>query len=594
MIKSFPLVRRSISNEHVMTAVFLVTLLYLLPAWSQAPLKILEFIAILATALLIDAVANFIRYSRPVCAVSSGVTAVILEVLTLGIPFWGRILGVGFALLIKHIWGGTGKNIFNPAITALFGLSLFFKINDAVITFSFWLIPVMLLSLVFLRFRFFAGVGLMSGMVLSLLIHHHWSFQAFVAYGVIFWGCLVITDPVTTTPQPVAGLLGGFLVGFLPFDIPNFTATRAALFLIFNLLSFAIDQKWFGLDNTLFFKPLKITSVIPLDSSRDNLLDLTGLQHIRPVKDLELSTEEILDRIQTNQVYGCGGAAFPTIQKIETVINADVPQKYFIVNGTECDPGLNHDKWLLRRFPEELSLGIKAISRCIAFAEVFLAVKHAEGLNFPEGIKIFQVPEFYPAGAEKILIAKILQTRLTDNAIPAKLGVLVLNVQTVYQIYEACYLNRKAVTKYLTLANLKKKESRVVRVKLGESIHHIVNQIYPASNLIFSGGGLMQSHLTEDTDKVETTTNFIAVAHYPRYKESPLCSRCGLCRMYCPARLEVAKIADLVDSGEITQVAKYCPEKCISCGSCSYVCLAGRNLSAKVRESKDIIDKVQR
>lgn len=109
-MNTFSLVRTKWSNEHIMAAVFIVSVLYLLPQWLQSPKELLDFAAVLILGLLIDVIANIIRYKRLVCAVSAAVTVAVLQVLTPGVPLWGRILGVAFALLVgKHFEGGTGK-----------------------------------------------------------------------------------------------------------------------------------------------------------------------------------------------------------------------------------------------------------------------------------------------------------------------------------------------------------------------------------------------------------------------------------------------------------------------------------------------------
>ena len=102
---------------------------------------------------------------------------------------------------------------------------------------------------------------------------------------------------------------------------------------------------------------------------------------------------------------------------------------------------------------------------------------------------------------------------------------------------------------------------------------------------------MMQSRMAEEGDKVEKSVNFIAVARMPVYKESPLCSKCGLCMSVCPFGLEAGRISDLADVGRLMDTVKYRPGECMSCGSCSYVCMAGRNLSARVGEVKEFLNR---
>lgn len=593
-MRSYPLVRKHLTNEHIMEALFFILLLYQLPDWFENPGNISSFLLVLFLGLLIDASINFIRYKKPVCAVSAAVTAAILQVLTPGVPLWGRLLAVAAALVIgKHLWGGTGKNVFNPAITAFLLLAVTFKLNLPVFPVTLLLMPAVILSIPFIFFRPFAGLGMIAGMAISLTSGHDLTLWT-IGVNCIFFGCLVITDPVTSSPRPLAGLLGGFLAGFLPYFMVNTAYVFAFTILAFNLVSYIMSEYFHVFKRKWFPARLKIAAVIPFQEIGASFCDTTGVKEeitkeAITVNDDSLSTEDILESMETNEVFGCGGAAFPAIKKIRAVKASEAKEKYFIINAVECDPGLIHDKWLVKSFPDEIYKGITAVGRCIPFAGIFLAVKRNDGLNLPGNVKVIKVKDYYPAGAEKILIEELLKIKIPDGVIPANAGILVMNVQTVYAIYEAVYLKKKADTKYLTVTDLINKKSIVVKAKIGDKIHDVINGVYPQRGLVFSGGGMMQARMAEEDDIVEKSVNFIAAARMPVYKESPQCSRCGLCTSVCPSGLEAGRISDLVDEGRFKDTEKYRPGRCMSCGSCSYICLAGRNLSARVGEAKEFL-----
>jgi Na+-translocating ferredoxin:NAD+ oxidoreductase RnfC subunit len=142
------------------------------------------------------------------------------------------------------------------------------------------------------------------------------------------------------------------------------------------------------------------------------------------------------------------------------------------------------------------------------------------------------------------------------------------------------------------VADLKNKTARVVKVRLGMKLSEILEAVYSGAFNIFAGGGIMQSKVTEENACVDRNTNFIATGSFPNYKESPQCSGCAVCTRNCPAGLKVNRIADLVEQGKPKEAAKYRAAECISCGSCSYSCLAGRNLAAKVKNGLGfVLDK---
>lgn len=584
-MKRFPLIKKQISNEHIMTVVFLVSILYAVPTWIHKPAQIGSFVIIVTIALVLDVLINFFRFKRPVCAVSAAVTAVIFHVLTPGIPLWGHLIGIGTAIVIgKHLQGGTGKNIFNPAIVGVLLVSVIFKLEAPVLPYSLLLLPAFILSLPFLIVRPYAGIGMMAGMITAMLVKGTFGFETFFTYGIIFWGCMVITDPVTATPRPSAALIDGFLCAFLPLLYTQSLAVLAVGLLGFNLLSYIFRTGGPIFKINKFPRLLKIPRYIPFAGQQSEIIDITDSTGNHKINDEPITPELILSRIDKNEVHGYGGGAFPTITKIKTVLESKVDNKYFIINGVECDPGLIHDKWMLQKFNREIEEGIALIQQCIPFTGVFLAAKQTDGISFSDAVTVVKVPDGYPIGTEKKLIERILKQKLAYDEIPAQSGILVLNLQTVYALYEAVIMNKKAETRYLTAANFKTKTAKIMRVKFGQNIREVIGNAYPATGSVFSGGGMMQAQTTRKNDVVEKSTNFIAITDLPYYKESPLCSRCDSCIKHCPSGLIVNKIINLVDTGEVKKLAKYHPERCMSCGSCSYVCPAGRNLSARIQQ----------
>jgi Na+-translocating ferredoxin:NAD+ oxidoreductase RnfD subunit/ferredoxin len=585
-MNSFPLVKTKSSNEKIMAVAFLAAVLYLLPGSIQDPGSILNFLAVLAAGLAIDTVANFIRYKRPVCAVSAAVTVSVLYALSPGVTLWEQLLAVTEALIAgKHIWGGTGRNPVNPAILGLLFLDVVFHVNVPAFAPSVLLLPAVLVSLPFILIRPFAAAGMIAGLTLSLLLHQSFSLANVLSYGVIFWGCLVITDPVTVTAKPLPGALFGFLAGFVPLYLGGSAAVMAAGVLLANILSFAADALLGGLGLRSHIRFKKKTRI--LYSHDTPFYDMTDVNYTSGTVFKGLNKEDILDSIKQNRVFGLGGAAFPTYKKIQAAIDANADEYHLIVNGVECDPGLIHDKWLLHHQADKIVQGIKLLQQCIPFSTVTVAAKNAEGLSFPEGIAVRRVPDYYPAGAEKLLIREVLKKTLPQDSVPANEGILVLNIQTVAAVYEAVCLDKEADTKLITIADLRNMSGCVARVCIGANVHDTVKKVFSEAACVFTGGGMMNARIAADETVIDENVNFIAVGAFPNYnRESFLCSRCGYCSAICPAGLKVNEIARLVDDDKIDRTARLHPERCMACGSCSHVCLAGRNLAARVTAAK--------
>lgn len=588
---TFPMLRVKRSNEHMLSDVFKILALYHLPLWIEDPMGILRFILLVAVGGLIDSIFSLIRYKKLWCCASGAVTAAIISLLTVGVPLWGQLLGIVIALVVgKQLWGGTGKNILNPALVGLIPVMLIFHLSLPQFRESLFYLPAIILGLLFVRVRPFAALGFIVGMLAGLYLNQELTLWSIITYGILFWGSIIITDPVTVTRNRFAGIAAGFLAGFggLVFEAVPIAVPIGIL--LVNLFTAVIETTAERSRDGQKAR-ISIPKAVGAKNYEKKLVDLSHTLEPMPISDAEvakMSWEEILGKIKASEMYGMGGAAFPTGRKLQTLLAAK-DEKYFIINGVECDPGLMHDAWLLRNYSKEIRKGIDLISRCADFKGIYLAAKDMKDLSYPDYVKLFRVKDLYPMGAERILIAEVLGKKLNNDQIPASQGVLVLNVQTVYAIYRAVYLNATADTRILTVADLRGKTAEIVRVRLGMKLQEITRAMFPDAVNIFVGGGLMQAYLSEEDAVIDQSINFIATGNYPNYKESPQCSKCGSCIESCPSGLKVNLIADLVDQGKPEETERYFVSECISCGSCSYSCPAGRNLSARVKAAKKAV-----
>jgi ferredoxin len=575
----------------MLSDVFKILALYHLPLWIEDPLGILRFILLVAVGGLIDILFSLIRYKKLWCCASGTVTAAIISLFTVGVPLWGQLLGIVIALVIgKQLWGGTGKNILNPALVGLIPVMLIFDVTLPLFTKSYFYLPAILLGLLFIRVRPFAALGFIVGMLSGLYLGQELTLWSIVTYGVLFWGSIIMTDPVTITRSRFAGLAAGFLAGFGGMIFEAVPIAVPIGILLVNLFSAVIETT---AERSRDGQKARITipKAIGAKNYTKKLIDLVGTADPIPANEVEiakLSREDILGRIKESEMFGMGGAAFPTGRKLQSLF-ASKEDKYLIINGVECDPGLIHDAWLLHNCEKEIIKGIELIARCTEFKGIYLAAKDTVGLRYPDDIMLHQVKDLYPMGAERILIAEILGKKLDNDQIPASQGILVLNVQTIYAIYRAIYLKKRADTRILTVADLRGKTAEIVRVRLGMKLREVVDAVYPGAVNIFAGGGIMQAYLAEEEAVIDQSVNLIATGMYPIYKESPQCSKCGSCIKSCPSGLRVNLIADLVDQGRLEETEKFYVSECIGCGSCSYSCPAGRNLATRVRAAKNSI-----
>ena len=268
------------------------------------------------------------------------------------------------------------------------------------------------------------------------------------------------------------------------------------------------------------------------------------------------------EQIKELGIVGAGGAGFPTYVKLGS--EAEI----FIVNAAECEPLLHKDKELLRRKSETFYKGLltclelTAAKRCIIgvkekYADVISHLK--EVCPAPDRIEIMGLRDFYPIGDEVTLIYETTGRIVAPRALPISQGVIVNNVETIYNIG----LETPLVTKFITVAG-DVQQPVSVEVPIGISYREVIALAKPnlngadlehmESQLDVIVGGPMMGKLADSlNDPVTKTTGGLLVFQ----KDHPLikrfrtaanenhvnriskaaCDQCATCSELCPRHL---------------------------------------------------------
>jgi Na+-translocating ferredoxin:NAD+ oxidoreductase subunit C len=319
----------------------------------------------------------------------------------------------------------------------------------------------------------------------------------------------------------------------------------------------------------------------------DSFLDFTeGCE--KAEKPVQTAEELSVQDIEKTGLCGLSGSGFPVYKKLGAVIASNAENKFLIINGVECDPGLLHDGWLFSHKSGELEKGIALLDKLIGFRKISIAVK-SKPACMDSRYEIHIVPDRYPAGAERLLIREILGTRLSPDDIPAEKGILVLNMQTVYAISKSTAEKKSVQTRFLTVLNLMKGEAVVVHAETGASIIGTALNVFPdcAGMTVYHGSGVMSAEKTETADRITCKTNLIACGPEISYTEEQACRKCGKCSHNCPMKLNVSKMVQKAEQKDTADIAAYNPGLCMQCGTCTYYCAAGKNVMGVISSLRE-------
>jgi NADH:ubiquinone oxidoreductase subunit F (NADH-binding) len=179
-------------------------------------------------------------------------------------------------------------------------------------------------------------------------------------------------------------------------------------------------------------------------------------------------SRDIITEIKKSGLIGRSGADFPTGTKLELVKKATGDKKYVVCNGSEGEPGVRKDFYILKNYPDELIKGIKIAITTLNAEKGFIYLnpkyynkfkKKLKELIGDSPIEVFKKPEEagYVGGVEttamNVIEGKRAEPRLRPP-FPITCGLwnyptLVNNIETFYDISlisEGKYNNKRFYT----------------------------------------------------------------------------------------------------------------------------------------------------
>jgi len=267
-----------------------------------------------------------------------------------------------------------------------------------------------------------------------------------------------------------------------------------------------------------------------------------------------MTLNDLKKLLRENGVVGAGGAGFPTYAKIDE--KADT----IILNCAECEPLLRLHRQVLKTHTYEILSTLNQISKIVGVKSVIIGIKASytealEAVNAEidsfDNMKVSILPEIYPAGDEVVLTYEATGRVVPAGQIPLSVGVTVLNVETVYNVY--CALNGKPVThKYVTVIG-EVRNPVTVYAPIGIAIEKLIEAAggVTISDPAYLMGGPMMGRLGSPVETVTKTTNAVLVLP----KNLPIvqrkisktsidirramsaCCQCSYCTSLCPRHL---------------------------------------------------------
>ena len=325
---------------------------------------------------------------------------------------------------------------------------------------------------------------------------------------------------------------------------------------------------------------------------------------------------ELKEIIQQAGIVGAGGAGFPSYAKLAE--GCDI----LLINGAECEPLLYTDYVLLHKEIENILYGISLVLEFGKIPRSLLCVKDhtAKRLHWTDGsilaknIAVKVLPDVYPMGDEISLIYQATDRVVKPGNLPISAGVIVYNVETIYNVAQAVKRDLPVLQKWVTIGGAVDTPI-VVQVPIGTPVSELFerNGIQIQEGYVVLDGGPSMGKIIDVENAVVTKTtkgllilpeNCEAVASkkingkLSIARAETACCQCTRCTDMCPRHL----LGYPLEPHKMVRTAKgavtLSPQMvlsatlCCGCGLCeSLACCQGISPKAVINEYKALLAK---
>ncbi len=299
-----------------------------------------------------------------------------------------------------------------------------------------------------------------------------------------------------------------------------------------------------------------------------------------------------VEKLRNAGIIGAGGAGFPTYVKMQSKPDT------IICNAAECEPLLYTDYYVIQNHIDGVIRGILLAKTQLGAKRAVFAIKEKRHELFPAiekaieeaggGIELFTLGDYYPAGDEQSLVHDVTGRIVPQNGIPIHVGVVVNNVLTLYQIWNAVE-NSVAVTERFVSVVGRVKRPYVAVVPIGTPFSELAKLTEPEPGTVMIEGGVMMGQIRNPDDSVTKTTGALVFLEEdnPAVREKSAsfesltrfskaaCCQCTECTVLCPRfnlghDIEPHMIMRTLNYGlDATSTVAQAAYLCCQCGVCS-------------------------
>ena len=316
----------------------------------------------------------------------------------------------------------------------------------------------------------------------------------------------------------------------------------------------------------------------------------------------ELTSKDIINKVQAAGIVGMGGACFPCHVKLSPPPGSK--PEWVIINAVECEPYLTADHRLMLEHADEILVGVTLLMKAVSVNKAFIGIENnkpdaislmTEKAKAYPGIEVVPLKVKYPQGGEKQLIDAVVGRQVpAPPALPVSVGAILQNVGTAFAIYEAVMKNKPLFERVVTVTGKSLAHPTNFLARMGTPMSQLIDACggLPAdTGKVIGGGPMMGKALLNTEVPICKGSSGVLIMNDKESKRGEVenCIRCGKCVGACPMGLEPYLLSALSERHDWEACEKEDIPSCIECGSCQFTCPSHRPLLDLIRMGKSTV-----
>ncbi|MCQ2551869.1 MAG: electron transport complex subunit RsxC [Clostridia bacterium] len=314
------------------------------------------------------------------------------------------------------------------------------------------------------------------------------------------------------------------------------------------------------------------------------------------------SKEDFVKAVRDSGLVGLGGASFPMSIKYNTKPGQ---VDTLILNGAECEPYITVDHAAMLAHAQEMVDGMRTAMKWLGIARGVIGIesnkpdaiaKFKSILSGADDIKVCELRQIYPQGAERVIIYETTGRHLIAGKLPADVGCIVSNVTSMLKLQQFLATGMPLVTKFLTVDGNAIARPQNVEVPIGTMICDLIEFCGGIKEgvevkKILLGGPMMGRAIPRDDFAILKSNNAVLCfdGTFAQQNKETACINCGRCVNGCPMNLMPARLSRAYKDKNVDMLREYNVMTCMDCGCCTYSCPARKQLNFEIKQAKLLV-----